>query len=97
MKNHAWLFVLAFLVSCSSVPKDTGDDAHRLGIAIRLLSPMVDPEEARQAAAMMTKESIQLAEDYDAVEPAWFHNVLVNSGLRERGLCYHWVNDLVLL
>jgi hypothetical protein len=84
-----------FLSSCSSSPSPSGDDAARLAIAIGTLSPVVDPVEARQAAELMTRESLRLAEQYEAVQPAWLHNVLVNSGVRERGLCYHWVNDLL--
>ena len=35
-----------------------------------------------------------LAREYAVVRPAWLHNNLVNLGLRDRGLCYHWANDL---
>ena len=90
------LIVLGLILSaCSSPPKSSGDDAARLALAIGTLSPVIDPVEARRAAEMMTKESLRLAEQYEVVQPAWFHNVLVNSGVRERGLCYHWVNDLL--
>jgi hypothetical protein len=27
--------------------------------------------------------------------PPLFHNFLVNIGLKERGLCYHWAEDLL--
>jgi len=27
--------------------------------------------------------------------PAVLHNLLVNTGLRERGLCWHWTQDLL--
>ncbi|MBT5706990.1 MAG: hypothetical protein HOI66_11785 [Verrucomicrobia bacterium] len=93
-----WLPVIALglvLSACSSPPRTSGDDATRLAVAIGTLSPVVDPVEARRAAEMMVKESLRLAEQYEVVQPAWFHNVLVNSGVRERGLCYHWVNDLL--
>lgn len=29
------------------------------------------------------------------VRPALFHNFMVNLGVRKRGLCYHWAEDLV--
>ena len=89
--------VLLLFVSagCSSVPKDAGDDAFRLSLAIETLSPVVNPVEARQVAEILTRESLKLAESYRSVGPAWLQNVLVNSGFRERGLCYHWVNDLL--
>ena len=90
------LIVLGLILSaCSSSPKSSGDDAARLAVAIGTLSPVIDPVEARLAAELMVKESLRLAGKYEVVQPAWFHNVLVNSGVRERGLCYHWVNDLL--
>lgn len=40
--------------------------------------------------------SIQLAHEYRVVRPALFHNVLVNVGLKKRGLCYQWAGDLAI-
>ncbi len=89
------ILLLLGLGGCASLPKDAGDDAVRLSLAIETLSPMVDPLEARRVAELLTRESLRLAETYRSVGPAWLQNVLVNSGFRERGLCYHWVNDLL--
>ena len=38
--------------------------------------------------------SLELARQYRVVRPAIWHNVLVNLGLRERGLCFQWADDL---
>jgi hypothetical protein len=38
--------------------------------------------------------SAQLAREYRVVRPPILHNVLVNLGLRKRGLCFHWADDL---
>lgn len=80
---------------CSTVPGDAGDDARRLALAISTLSPVVDPREAEKAAGILTEESLRLATSYKTVGDPLFQNMLVNSGFRERGLCYHWVLDLV--
>ena len=44
---------------------------------------------------LLTSHALRLADEYDSVNVAWMQNVLVNAGLKERGLCYHWVNDLI--
>lgn len=36
-----------------------------------------------------------LASSYRVVRPSLFHNFLVNSGFRQRGLCYEWAEDLL--
>jgi hypothetical protein len=38
--------------------------------------------------------TIELAKQYDMASPALYHNMLVNTGFRERGLCCHWAEDL---
>jgi hypothetical protein len=61
---------------------------------VEALASWVDREEAAELAEAAVGGAIALARDYDAVRPPWVHNVLVNRGFRERGLCFHWANDL---
>jgi len=51
--------------------------------------------EARQVAETAITYSSDLAEKYDLVRPAILHNVFVRMGLKDRGLCYHWTEDLM--
>ena len=52
------------------------------------------PPEATLAAETACSYSLELARQYHAVRPAIWGNVLVNFGLRKRGLCYQWADDL---
>ncbi len=97
MKLFTIALILIATVGCVSLPKDAGDDAVRLVLAIQTLSPMANPDEARQVAEILVDESLKLAERYGTVGEPWLQNILVNSGVRKRGLCYHWVNDLLLV
>ena len=36
-----------------------------------------------------------LAKQYRLIRPALFQNLLINTGIRERGFCYHWAGDLL--
>lgn len=56
--------------------------------------PGVRSEEAEQAAHTAYACAAELRQQYRVVPPAVVHNVFVNFGWRERGLCYHWAEDL---
>ncbi len=100
------LGVLLGLAACQSpgrvTPPASGDSARggeetrilALTEALERLDRSVPREEAAALARAAVTTARQLAEDYAAVKPAWFHNTLVNLGLRRRGLCYHWADDL---
>ncbi|MFV2054318.1 hypothetical protein [Aliiroseovarius sp. YM-037] len=62
--------------------------------AIRALGPEVDPEEATRAAEIAYDYTHQLALQYQITDPPLIHNMKVNHGLRPRGLCWHWAEDM---
>ena len=59
------------------------------------LNHYADIAEARQVAQTAVTCSRRLAEEYALVRPAILHNLLVRIGLKNRGLCYHWTEDLL--
>jgi hypothetical protein len=61
---------------------------------LEALSPTVASAEAALAAETACSYSVELAKEYRVVRPAILHNVLVNLGLRKRGLCFQWADDL---
>jgi hypothetical protein len=54
-----------------------------------------DPLEAHRVAETAVTLSLALAAEYRVVPPALWHNLLIQTGIRERGLCYHWTEDLL--
>ncbi|KMW59284.1 hypothetical protein AIOL_004265 [Candidatus Rhodobacter oscarellae] len=58
------------------------------------LSPQVDPEEAARAASIAYSYTAQLKSEYGITDPPLIHNAKVNAGLRPRGLCWHWAEDM---
>jgi hypothetical protein len=62
--------------------------------AIRALGDGVDPAEAARAAHVAVTHSRQLARDYGVTDPPLVHNAKVHLGLRPRGLCFEWADDL---
>jgi hypothetical protein len=85
--------VLGFVLAGCTTPPNAADPA---GLTPRLLQlgAAVDAEEADALATTACDYSWQLARTYRVVRPARWHNLLVNCGLRQRGLCYHWADDL---
>ena len=59
------------------------------------LNRRADMIEARQVSDTAIGYSILLSEEYDLVRPAVLHNLLIRIGLKNRGLCYHWTEDLM--
>ena len=59
------------------------------------LDRQADLLEAKQVAETAITYSNQLAKEYRLVRPPVLHNVLIRVGLKDRGLCYHWTEDLL--
>ena len=69
-------------------------DVAALEAAILALGPEVDPEEAARAARITYEYTAQLVDEYQIVDPPLVHNTKVNMGLKPRGLCWHWAEDI---
>ncbi|KAG1663437.1 hypothetical protein GQR58_020375 [Nymphon striatum] len=61
---------------------------------IMQLGPDIDREEASFVAREAVLYPMHLANKYRLIAPPNSHNVLVNTGRRDRGLCYHWARDM---
>ena len=59
------------------------------------LGGKVDASEAKVLAQDSIVYAYRLSERYDLVWPPLWHNTLVNVGLKERGLCYQWADDML--
>lgn len=59
------------------------------------LGKNIDPKEAKIFAKEALSYSSELAGKYKLMAPANFHNLLINMGYRERGLCFEWSEDMM--
>ncbi len=66
----------------------------RVAEAIMKLVPEGDPAEARRIADAAVRCGAELAEKYQVNMGPAEHNLLVNFGLRPRGLCWQWTWDM---
>ena len=84
------------LGACGALPETVSSrsEIDALDRAIRGLGPGVDAEEAARAAEISIRYPMALREQYRVTDPPLVHNTKVNMGLRDRGLCWHWADDL---
>ena len=62
--------------------------------AIMNLGPNIDPDEAAWVAREAVLYPKYLANQYRLMWPPNYQNVLVNTGKREKGLCFQWARDM---
>jgi len=97
-----YILLLLFLFGgCSltplppSSPKIITTKIEKLSTMIIDLNTTIDRYEAKDIASRAVRYSKYLAKKYRVVSPPLWHNTLVNLGIRKRGLCYQWTEDLL--
>jgi len=78
-----------------SSPKIITTQIDKLSTMIIDLNTTIDRYEAKDIASRAINYSKYLAKKYRVVSPPLWHNTLVNLGIRKRGLCYQWAEDLL--
>ncbi len=93
------LLILLFLSGCTTVHYNRVyqlQDNKRIEKLAKMLEQIShDPQESQELATLAVTYSKVLANQYNLVSPPLYHNFLVNSGQREKGLCYDFVDDLM--
>ena len=65
-----------------------------LASAVAALGQDVDGAEATRAAELAFSHTRVLALEYEIEDPPLVHNTKVNMGIKPRGLCWHWAEDM---
>lgn len=89
--------VATLIAGCAAspvIPPPKDADVARLDQAVVDLGPGVDPDEARRLARISYDYARELRARYGVTDPPLVHNTKVNMGLRPRGLCYQWADDI---
>ena len=88
--------LICLLVGCASPARQGRGLPEPISLARHLnaLAGHTASEESQRLAETVIRRSQELSVEYRSVRPAWVHNFLVRTGLRNRGLCYEWLQDL---
>jgi hypothetical protein len=78
------------------VSKNDPANAEALANKLASLSPRVDHNEAKRLADCAYATVVRLRREYRMFGTPIFNNFLVYHGLRKRGYCYQWMEDLLL-
>ncbi len=93
------LFLLLWLLitGCAHRPDSSSEQQQRtqqLSQALQQLAPDSTPQAAHTLAKIAVETASRLRTDYDVALAPWLHNIEVNSGIKTRGLCFHYAKDL---
>ena len=97
MSRHFFsaLCVVFLLYGCSvTAPAVTQTKTERLTVLLSSLDSSIPKPEANRLALDILRETHSLTEEFELTSPPLFHNFLVNTGLRKKGLCYQWSDAL---
>jgi len=92
-----FFLLLFFLVGCSvkvPTPEENFKKIQALTQMLLQTSTAIDKNEAKDLAKSSVLYAQKLAKKYNVVSPPLWQNTLVNIGIKERGLCYEWADDL---
>ncbi len=95
--RYTWLLLALFWIGgCAPrLPSDISAKERRLYSMIVQMDSSVSHHEASRLAHEAIIYSQTLARKYKVQTSPWVHNFLVNAGLKKRGLCYQWADDLM--
>lgn len=79
----------------NGLPQETFKKIDSLKHDLAALDITTDPAEARKLAETGIVYSLYLADEYRLFGQPHIHNILVNIGLKDRGLCFQWAEDLM--
>lgn len=101
MQNPYYNLLLSLLLfvstACSVDPIDTPkSEVIRLEILLRTLNTVNTDDESKQLSKDIFRTTNLLTKKFELTSPPLWHNFLVNVGLRQKGLCFHWSDALYL-
>jgi len=90
------LLLPLLFTACTSHLEPTVASAEKRKLYRQLIQTVRDikPSEAKILSREAISYSKQLAARYEVTAPPLVHNFLVNVGIKKRGLCYQWSDDL---
>ena len=91
------LFVSLFFGCSVKLPtlQEKQNESERLTHLLVSLSRDIDRSEAKDLAKSSIDYSYELSHRYKVIASPWLQNALVNMGIKKRGLCHEWTEDLL--
>jgi len=96
LRHFFKLFIVTFLfVGCvNHTPIAEEDNVVKLSKLLHTLTPHEPSSETMQLSRDIFAKTAKLTREFEMTSPPQYHNFLVNVGIKEKGLCYHWSDAL---
>jgi hypothetical protein len=97
LANILLLAAALLLCACAHQPDNRQEQAIRidkLTEELLALSPTAEPHAAEYFAKVAVTTAANLRGQYQVRMAPWIHNMEVNSGIKPRGLCFHYAKDM---
>ncbi len=96
IKSLAGILLSLWLFAGCSVKPQLSSHAQRdhLSAQLKALDPAIPKAESDRLASDLYATTAALVRRYRLTAPPLWHNFLVNIGMREKGLCYHFSDAL---
>ena len=91
------VLIACVLSGCAHQPDNQAEQQARIAaltLELQKLSPDADKKAAQHFASVAVNTAADLRQQYHVNMAPWIHNIAVNSGIKPRGLCFHYANDL---
>ena len=88
-----WIFLL--FTGCAILPNPPENSKHEQLSHMLVERLHVKKKDAMDLSTSVLTYSHGFKERYALVSPPLFHNFLVNIGIKERGLCWHFAYDML--
>ena len=88
-------FLSFFLTGCVvTAPLTPQTNVTQLFTLLQSLDENISQDEAMKLSRDILEHTEKLTKEFNMTSPPLWHNFLVNAGIREKGLCYHWSDAL---
>ena len=97
MYRHFFNFICVtfFVVGCTVTPELVPQSKMaKLSSSLYILG--ASQKESIKLSRDIFQKTTALTKEFELTSPPWWHNTLVNIGVRKKGLCYHWSDALYL-
>ena len=95
LRYFSTVLLMLLLFGCTVEP---GLPSHKkvqgLSLELQDMEGSIEKKEADMLAREIYNKTQSLSKEYELVSPPQYHNFLVNIGLRQKGLCYHFSDAL---
>ena len=94
MRYFCVALLTLLLLGCAKNP-EVPLHVESLEYTLKSIDALVAKSDAQKLSSEMHYYSKKLKKEYEFVNPPLLHNFLVNTGVKQRGLCWHFAYDML--